>query len=328
MPNQMKMSDKILEVKKLSHAYGTKKVLRQVSFSLNAGERLGIAGASGSGKSTLLKILAGQLALQKGKVAFKGDALALGKNELVPGHAAIKLLNQDFDLAPVLNVDENIIRKGRDLSKTALKKHLGRSHNKLELGTLKSQTAKELSGGQQQRTALAATLAAKPQLLLLDEPFSQLDYALKSKVLHYLQTDYPQLAQVLVTHEPSDLLAHTDRLLILRQGQIEQEGSPFTVFHFPKNQYVAEVTGPINSLSPAAKSYLQTAETLLRPLHFVFKKRGFKAQVLSTYLNGYATFAELRLFNKEETTLMVQVPSNVSLQKDEVVYLGIKKPSG
>jgi iron(III) transport system ATP-binding protein len=321
------MSNTILEVNKLSHAYGTKKVLKQVSFSLGAGERLGIAGASGSGKSTLLKILAGQLALQKGEVAFKGDALALGKNELLPGHATIKLLNQDFDLAPVLNVDENISRKGRDLSQTALKKHLGRSHNKLELGALKSQIAQELSGGQQQRTALAATLAAKPQLLLLDEPFSQLDYALKSKVLHYLQTDYPELAQVLVTHEPSDLLAHTDRLLILRQGRIEQEGSPYTIFHFPKNQYVAEVTGPINSLSPAAQSYLQTKETLLRPLHFVFKKGGFKAQVLSTYLNGYATFAELQLLNDGKTVLTVQLPSAISLQKEDMVYLGIKKPS-
>jgi iron(III) transport system ATP-binding protein len=317
----------LLQVDNISYSYKQKEILHKVSFNLKDGERLGLAGASGSGKTTLLKLLAGQLGVQKGKITFAGQDFSHHKKHLVAGHEHIKLLNQDFNLSPVLTVDENIEYKGRKLSKTKLKKHLGRSHNKLSLGLSKNQQAQFLSGGQMQRTALAATLAAQPNLLLLDEPFNQLDYALKQRVLDYLNEDYPKLSRIMVSHEPGDLLAHSHRILILEKGKLIQDATPFQVFHFPVSAYAARVTGAINLLNAGQQKILEAQTPLLRPVHIICRKGGVPARVIDKIFKGSTCLFKIKLEQgKPDETLLMQAAC-AKYKIDETLSIGIKKPS-
>ncbi len=317
----------LLNAKNLTYAYGAKKVLNRLSFHLEAGERIGLAGVSGSGKSTLLKVLAGELAVQKGELRYKNQAFEVQRKHLVPGHEEIKLLGQNFDLSPNLTVDENITKRGRQLSTSRLKKHLGRSHRMLSLGSFKNQKAKLLSGGQKQRAALAATLAARPNLLLLDEPFNQLDYYLKLQVLEYLNQDYPELTRIMVSHEPTDLLAYSSRIVILQGGKIVQDASPFEAYHFPVNEYAAALTGFYNVLNPLQQQLLKTEEKIIRPQHLKVQTQGISAQVKGVLFNGFTTLLSLSLKGDAPGELLYLNAGSTDYSVGDILSIALKKPS-
>ena len=230
----------VIETRNLSFGYSDVKVLRNINLMLREGEILGIAGESGSGKTSLLKLLAGLLEPGSGGILFNGEKLQPPSQKLIPGHDRISIIQQDFDLMPYISVDENIYREGHTLTKGLSGRKVAEIRAKLKLSKFKANKAGQTSGGQKQRVAIARAIAAKPEVLLLDEPFSNLDHGLKADLIQLLKSEWKARAMILVTHEPNDLLQVADRIVVLENGRIVQQGSPQHLYSFPKNRYVCQ----------------------------------------------------------------------------------------
>jgi ABC-type Fe3+/spermidine/putrescine transport system ATPase subunit len=220
--------------------------LQHISFSLKKGEILAVIGPSGCGKSTLLQILAGLLEADTGEVMLEGAPVLGPSHRLVPGHEQIRMLKQTLALSPNMRVSENLRYFIMKWPKAEQERRVNELLALCRLEELGWKWPRELSGGQQQRLALAKALADKPALLLLDEPFSHLDTALK----HSLQLDVASLLKasgttaVWVTHDPQEAMSVADQLAVLQQGQLVQWGSPARVYRNPANYEVAQFFGP------------------------------------------------------------------------------------
>lgn len=240
----------MLKVQNVTFQYDTKVVLKNISLELNPGEQLSIIGESGSGKSTLLKIIYGLYHLDKGKL-FWGKTPLLGPNyNLVPGEEFIKYVAQDYDLMPFITVEENV---GKYLSNFYPRKKRKRIAELLELVGLTAYAktkSTDLSGGQQQRVAIAKALAQEPKLLLLDEPFSNIDNfkknSLRRELFSYLKTQ--NISCITATHDNMDSLAYADKTMVLKEGKTVCIESPKTLYKNPKNKYVASLFGEVNEL--------------------------------------------------------------------------------
>jgi len=238
-----------LNVKKATFLYdsvSTRKGIETVSFSLKRGHFISILGRSGSGKSTLLKAIAGLIQLQSGQV-FLDEKEIKGPNfSLIPGNKLIKYVAQDFDLKPDYTTRENI-NHHLDYNHTPEQKT--RIVNKLidlfGLKDVEHHFPRQLSGGQQQRTAIAGCLAEMPKLLLLDEPFNDLDYYTKTKTIGLIKNaclDF-KTSIILVTHNYEEAFAMSDKVMVMSKGKIIQKGNSEEVYNNPKNQTVAGLMG-------------------------------------------------------------------------------------
>jgi iron(III) transport system ATP-binding protein len=252
----MKKSKVTLRAQSVTKSFGTKPVLSDIELQLNAGEWLGILGESGSGKSTLLRILGRFQDADIGKIYFKEEELKPVSGELIPGHASIKLIHQEFELFPNQTVEENISYSLRFQAADYRKEKVAELLSVTGLEYVRSQKAKLLSGGEKQRTAIAKALAEQPDVLLLDEPFAHLDNHNRRVLGNAIETMRRQqhMSCIFVTHEATDALAWSDRIAVLREGKIIQTGTPQEVYNQPVNSYVAELTGDINWLADATNS--------------------------------------------------------------------------
>lgn len=237
----------LLEVIDLEKRLGTQQQVYPIRFGLPAGKRLAIAGATGSGKTTLLKLLAGLAQPTGGQVLFKGDRVPGSEERLLPGHAKIAYLSQHFELRNHYRI--------RELLQMA-SKVTDAEHDQIvegcRIGHLVERKNNELSGGERQRVALARTLLARPELLLLDEPFSNMD-AGHTQWLKTVLTDLADalsLTVILVSHDARDSLTWADEMLVLEQGALVQQGHPRQVYFQPVNENVAGLFGAYNLLSP------------------------------------------------------------------------------
>lgn len=227
--------------------------LNGITFELAEGEILGILGESGSGKSSLLQIIAGLLSADDGRLFLQDKVLPKVAYLLVKGYPEIQLVPQDFELFPNHTLSENICYPIRQASKSHQQERLKTLLQICQLEGLEQRYPRELSGGQQQRVAIARALASEPEVLLLDEPFSQLDPILRSHlktVLESIQGE-SQTSMILVGHEARDLLSLSQRIAIMQNGEIQQIGSPEQMYQMPQNPYIASFLGEINFLSPA-----------------------------------------------------------------------------
>lgn len=239
-----------LQVLNLSKSYPGESLgaVNQVSFSLSQGEILSFVGESGSGKSTLLRMLAGLMKPDEGEILFSGEPLENPEEQLIAGHQQIKMVFQDFDLMPNMSVAENIRYPLLSYDKAYAQERVSALLTLCGLSSLADRLPRELSGGQQQRVALARALADEPELLLMDEPFSQLDPVNKSgllqDLLRIIRTE--EVALVLVTHDTNDALMISDRVGFLRNGRLMQLDSPERIYHQPTDREVAAFFGHVN----------------------------------------------------------------------------------
>jgi ABC-type Fe3+/spermidine/putrescine transport system ATPase subunit len=246
----LKLRKAVLRAKNILKTYDQTEILKGVNLSLAAGEWLAILGESGSGKSTLLSILGRLKDASSGTVYFDEEALPPVSHALIPGHESIRLIHQEFELFPNQTVFENIAYSLRFYDPEYRQQQVEYLLNITGLTHLQNKKSKLLSGGEKQRTAIAKALAEQPAVLLLDEPFAHLDNHNKrvlSDAIAKLK-DQLQMACIFVTHEASNALAWSDRIVIIKEGNIIQEGSPQEVYNHPINSYVAELTGDINWL--------------------------------------------------------------------------------
>jgi len=215
-------------------------VLKDVNFNANKGEITAIIGESGSGKSTLLRILAGLEVPQNGELTIN-DKVLIDEETFIPVE---KRGIQDYALFPHLSVEKNILFGMNKMKKDLAQK---RTCEVLDLVSMKEFIKRyphELSGGQQQRIALARALAPKPGVILLDEPFSNLDANLQGKIRNELKAILKTSGEtaVFVSHDKDDLEI-ADRVVILYMGEVIQTGTPMEIFENPKNEYVKQILG-------------------------------------------------------------------------------------
>lgn len=285
----MSSSSDIIKVRHLHFSYGNKSILKGINFSIKEGETIGIIGESGSGKTSLLKLIGGLLKPDRGTLVFDGSPIAGPDERLIAGHEKIKLVHQDFDLMPYLSVKENVLKNSLSESNTGRERILKQFKKQLRLKDVENNRAADTSGGQKQRIAMATAVSARPDVLLLDEPFSNLDYPLKMDLMQLLKTEWKPRAMIIVTHEPSDILQMADRLLVMSKGRIVQRGTAQQVYEHPKNELVGRLLGPLNVLSQdeARLFGIKTDQKVFaRPHQFHISKQGLKATVKSSHFMG------------------------------------------
>ncbi len=242
----------IVELKNITKIYADAKVpaVKNVSFGVQEGEILTLLGPSGCGKTTLLRLIAGLERPDSGQVIMQGKKMAASNCWVPPENRGVGMVFQDYALFPHLNVRDNIRFGLKNKDKT---KNNQKVQEMIELVGLESHADKnpaDLSGGQQQRVALARALVTDPILVLLDEPFSNLDMNLREKmrreVVHILRKS--ETPAVFVTHDQEEALSISDKIVVMNNGQIEQAGTPREIYELPIACFVASFVGQSNIL--------------------------------------------------------------------------------
>jgi iron(III) transport system ATP-binding protein len=235
----------LLEVENLRHAYGEQEVVRGLSFSVARGAIGCLLGPSGCGKTTVLRCIAGFENLQEGVIRLAGRVVSGAGVTLPPEKRRVGMVFQDYALFPHLSVAGNI---AFGLHAAPADERSARVQELAQLVGLSAVLDKyphEMSGGQQQRVALARALAPRPELLLLDEPFSNLDVELRERLSHEVREIIKAsgATAVLVTHDQQEAFAMADEIGVLHAGRIQQWDSPYNLYHRPANRFVADFVG-------------------------------------------------------------------------------------
>jgi ABC-type sugar transport system ATPase subunit len=298
-------------------------VLKDINFSLQPFQKIAIAGETGSGKSTLLKIIAGLEQPDSGAVLFQNKKVEGPNETLVPGHPAIAYLPQYFELPKFLRV-EQVLSYANQLADREAKKLFQICH----ISHLLKRKTSELSGGERQRIALCRLLIAKPKILLLDEPFSNLDMILKSTLKEVIEEvcNRLKITCLLVSHDPEDTLAWADQIIVMKEGKIIQYDFPQKIYHEPINGYVAGLFGKFTQLSPFLLKALNT-----KSLKRFFRPEDFK--LVSKPKNSLAGKVTKITFMGERCLLTVRSSSKSfsiitrkkKIKVDEKVYFGLNR---
>ncbi len=249
------MSEAFLSIQQLSKSYpgSTSAGVFEITLQIDKGAFVAIVGESGSGKSTLLKLIYGLLSPDTGQVNFKGGRVLGPQEKLIPGHESMKLIAQDFNLNTYAKVCDNIAAMLCNTDLDAKKQKTWETMEFLRIDHLADRRAADLSGGEQQRVAIARALVTEPEVLLLDEPFSQVDVMMRKQLRADLKRlcTHLGITMILVSHDPFDGLSLADQLILIRQGRILQQGHPQEVIQQPVNAYVASLLGEANIIPPA-----------------------------------------------------------------------------
>jgi iron(III) transport system ATP-binding protein len=243
----------LVEVSGVSLVEGSATVLHPLSFSQRQGVRLALAGESGAGKSTLLQLIAGLVQPTTGEIRIAGSKVRGPAIALVPGHPGVAYLSQRSDLPRFLRV-EQVLRYASKRPAAEVEA----VYTICRIGQLRGRRTDELSGGEQQRVALARLLLGGPRLLLLDEPFSNLDRVHKQAMQGIIEEVGQQLGItcLLVSHDAADTLSWADEIMVLQRGRVVQRGTPQQVYREPASEYVAGLFGEYNLVRGADRALL------------------------------------------------------------------------
>ena len=235
----------LLEVENLRHAYGEQEVVRGLGFSLARGAIGCLLGPSGCGKTTVLRCIAGFEPVREGVIRIAGRAVSGDGVMVAPEHRRIGMVFQDYALFPHLSVADNIAFGLHRAPAQERGARVAELATLVGLSTALDKYPHEISGGQQQRVALARALAPRPELLLLDEPFSNLDVDLRERLSLEVRDIIKAsgATAVLVTHDQQEAFAMADEIGILQGGRIQQWDTPYNLYHRPANRFVADFVG-------------------------------------------------------------------------------------
>ena len=284
----------MLKIDNLNYNYPgfTENVLNNINFAVQKGEVISVIGESGSGKSTLLKLIYGLLDFNDGEIKYGDKKLKGPLYNLIPGHKMMKYVAQDYDLLDFVTVGENVGKFLSNFDLALKQKNIDEALDVVELTDFKHIFPNKLSGGQRQRVSLARALAQEPAVLLLDEPFSNLDQTLKltirEKIMNWCRRH--QITVIFTTHDLSDAFYTSDKILVLENGNMIQFDEIENVRKFPKNEYAARLFGYVNVLRSEESKKLSihtTTSVVIYPEEIKISTNGnFSGKVIETKFQG------------------------------------------
>ena len=296
---------------------GERQAVDEISLSIPQHARFGIVGETGSGKSTLLKLISGHEQLDAGTVLYQGKKVKGPEDQLIAGHPEMQYLSQYFELREFITVSEYL-----DNIYLIAEEDAEKIYHACQIEHLLDKDTRHLSGGEKQRVALAKALTHEPEVLLLDEPFSNLDFIHKRQMKRVVEQVNEELGTtiILVSHDPRDVLSWAEQVVVLKDGKIVQVGDPEQVYRTPENEYVAGLFGRFYLLDPKEWSIpndsslpVMNGQVFVRPENFSISKEGGTTKsglVKRVDYNG--SFDELEI---EVTGIKIHVPSEVGLCK-------------
>ena len=250
-----------LEVSHISKQQHGAYILKDVSFTQQQFQKLVIAGETGSGKSTLMKITGGMGQADSGTVMLEGKRVKGALEVLIPGHPGTAYLSQHFELRNNYRVEE-ILSYANKLTDEAARE----IYDVCRITHLLKRKTDQLSGGEKQRIAMARLLISSPGLFLLDEPYSNLDMIHKNILKNVISDMGARLGItcMLISHDPTDILPWADVILVMKEGEIVQQGTPKEIYNQPVNEYVAALFGKYNLITPAKSGILEGLPGIMR----------------------------------------------------------------
>ena len=253
-------TETILRVEDVSKEYGAETAVEDLSLSVRDGELLTLLGPSGCGKTTTLRLLAGLERPTTGTISIAGEQVADENHSVPPEKRSIGMVFQDFALFPHLTVRENIAFGIEHLDETETDRRVTELLDLVDLEGMGERTPDQLSGGQQQRVALARSLAPEPDILLLDEPFSNLDVRLRVEMREEVRRILKAagVTAISVTHDQEEALSISDRVAVMNDGTVEQVGEPGAVFQYPESRFVASFLGQAGFVSASLDGTIHT----------------------------------------------------------------------
>ncbi|WP_426477350.1 sulfate/molybdate ABC transporter ATP-binding protein [Chryseobacterium sp. CBSDS_008] len=292
----------LLEINNLFFSHNKENPLFQnLNLRFEENRIIALAGESGCGKSTLLNLIYGLLDWESGEIIFNGTKLLGPKGNLVPGEPEMKFVAQNFDLMPYATVAENV---GKFISNINLKQKKETVTELLEVVGLQEFAhvlPKYLSGGQQQRVAIARALSVLPKLLILDEPFSNLDFPrkieLRERLFRYVKQHGVSL--IISTHELQDIMPWLDQIVILQDGRLIQNENPEETYRNPYNSYVAKLFGEVNIFSETEAEDFQLPKFSYYPKEIKITETGLEAEILESRFAGNYYWNKLKVRGKE-----------------------------
>lgn len=270
-----------IEVRDLNKWFGDYHAVRQMNFSIETGQLIGLLGPSGGGKTSVLRMLAGLERPDSGEIVFHGRVM----NDVPPQERGIGFVFQHYALFKHMTVFENVAF-GLTIKKWPKDRIRARVTELLELTGLAGTEKRyphQLSGGQRQRVAFARALAPEPQLLLLDEPFAAIDAKIRKELRTWLKSliERVGITSIFVTHDQDEAIEVADEIMIIQQGQLEQKGTPWDIYKTPETPFVAEFIGESTILNDVAslKGFESAAawgdsKALIRPEYIEVGKIG------------------------------------------------------
>ena len=243
------MKKVIVELRDFSKSYGDKKVIENINLSVYEGEFLTLLGSSGCGKTTILRSISGLDKPTTGKVYIDSEDVT----DLEPPQRQVNTIFQNYALFPLMTIEDNVAfgLKMKKVPKGEIKERVAKMMELVHLEGYEKRKPKELSGGEQQRVSIIRGLINNPKVLLLDEPLSALDLKLRKKMHIELKQLQKKLGItfIYVTHDQDEALSMSDRIVLLKDGKIEQIGSPVDMYENPQSLYVADFIGEINKFT-------------------------------------------------------------------------------
>lgn len=315
----------MLKVEIDSFSYSEKTILKDVAFTLKPGEHLSVLGESGCGKSTLLHLVYGLLHLEKGSISYNEKKLLGSTKALIPGESFMKLVAQEFNIMPFTTVAENLGSHLSGLEEVKDAKRIDELLKVVEMEVFKNTLVKNLSGGQKQRVALAKALAKEPEILLLDEPFSNIDTFRKNKlqreIFSYLKEN--KISCITATHDSEEALAFSDHILMLKDGTVEMSGTPQFIYNNVSTEYQAGFFGEANLLPKKIFSAVATSEKIIvfpHELKISEEETKLRVSIIKSYFKGdhyliKAIWEEQTIFFKNDCPLSPETVLNLKLCK-------------
>ncbi|WP_419769039.1 MAG: ABC transporter ATP-binding protein [Candidatus Marinarcus sp.] len=318
-----------IQVKNFGISFGNMEILKNLSFDVKEGEIVTILGPSGSGKSTILRSIASLQTHYEGEIYLNETCLL---NHHSSCHKEIGYIFQDYALFPHLNVKENIGFALYSLSKVEKQRRVDELLKQFDLVEHRNKQIHELSGGQQQRVSIARVIAYNPRILLLDEPFSNLDSILRNKTKLWLKDVIKNLglSAILVTHDQKEALSISDKIGVIQNKTLVQFSTPQELYHHPINLYVAKFLGDINILPKEVVDHfnlkIKTDQTpIIRTHHCKISQNMTPFKMCVDKLSYCGDYFEVTLTFQEiiKTHITLNVDTTFELHDKKNIYLEI-----
>ncbi|MEI7999411.1 MAG: sulfate ABC transporter ATP-binding protein [Candidatus Omnitrophota bacterium] len=342
-----------IEVKNVTKVFNTFKALDNINLKVNQGELVALLGPSGSGKTTLLRIIAGLETADSGEVYFYGQDIKQRKIKdrgvgFVFQHYALFRHMTVFDnIAFGLRVKPKNLRPREEQIKSKVKELL----SLVQLDWVSDRYPWQLSGGQRQRIALARALAVEPKVLLLDEPFGSLDAQVRKELRQWLRRFHDKLhiTSLFVTHDQEEALEVADKIVVMSQGHIEQQGTPEEVYHKPVNKFVLNFLGNVNLFHcrvEDGKAYVgntaidvpnldknsKSANLFVRPHQFEITKTpkdGSSLKAKVDYVNPAGSVVKVDLISDDGSPIQAEITqeefNSLKLKKNDLAYVSLRQ---